>query len=88
MFSNLYITTHRQGSLNDCWVIAAITILATETPEIIRDIFITKEIQESGKYHLKLFSYGKMKIVELDDYFPCYNYTVNYLIFIEKLQKL
>lgn len=67
---------YRQGGLNDCWVIAAMTIVAAETPEVINDIFITKEVQESGKYHLKLFSYGQMKIVELDDYFPCYNYTV------------
>ena len=51
-------------------------ILGLEAPHYIENLFITKEIQESGKYILKLYSYEGIKNYEIDDLFPCYTYTV------------
>ncbi len=56
---------------------AAITILATEAPHFLKEMFVTKGIQETGKYVLKLHCHDDViKQVEMDDYFPCYVHTV------------
>lgn len=40
-------------------------------PKFIEDIFITKHINESGIYELKLFQGNKEVRVIVDDYIPC-----------------
>lgn len=57
-------------------MITAITILATEASDYIKNLFVDKEIQDSGKYTMRIFFYNDPKIIVLDDYFPCYTYTV------------
>ncbi len=63
--------------MKDCWVIAAITILATEAPHYIKKMFVTNEIQEDGKYVVRIYNNGAEKLIQLDDYFPCFTRTVS-----------
>jgi len=67
---NIFYYSKRQGVLNDCWVIAAITILGIDAPEYIRKMFKSIDI-EHGKYTVKIYSNETEKILDLDDYFPC-----------------
>ena len=55
---------------------AAITILAAEAPHYIRQMFATDTAQENGKYIVNVHSNGKLKMIALDDYFPCFVFTV------------
>lgn len=66
----------RQGDLEDCWVVSAITILATVDSALIKNMFLDQHVQPSGKYTVRIHFHNEPKIVELDDYFPCYTYTV------------
>ncbi|CAK9008946.1 unnamed protein product [Durusdinium trenchii] len=62
-----------QGALGDCWLIAAIAG-AAEFPNFFRDhLFETKEINEDGKYRIRLYDWIKKKwtVIEIDDYIPC-----------------
>ena len=43
-------------------------------------MFITKEISADGKYKLKVYENDCEKIIEIDDFFPCYSYTVSFNI--------
>ncbi len=68
----------RQGDMNDCWLVAAMTLLATEAPHYIRDMLVTKEISAEGKYVAQIHSNGTLKTLQLDDYFPCFTFTVRF----------
>ena len=62
-----------QGGLGDCWLLCALSCLA-EFPNFIKNnIFITKDVSESGKYELKLYDVKKQDwiIVTIDDLIPC-----------------
>eukprot|EP00831_Metopus_contortus_P064224 TRINITY_DN57506_c0_g1_i1.p1 TRINITY_DN57506_c0_g1~~TRINITY_DN57506_c0_g1_i1.p1 ORF type:complete len:282 (+),score=43.61 TRINITY_DN57506_c0_g1_i1:529-1374(+) len=63
----------QQGELNDCWVIAAISLLSVDGPEYIRNIFedVKEGDLEEGKFSLKLYDEGKRITIKVDDYFPC-----------------
>ena len=52
------------------------TILVLEKPNYIKDIIIEKDAQDYGKYTIRMNIYGKSKDIVIDDYFPCYKYTV------------
>lgn len=62
--------------MNDCWVVSAVTILANTDCALIRKMFVDEQVQESGKYTMRIYFHGEQKTVVLDDYFPCYTYTV------------
>uniref|UniRef100_A0A0G4GFI5 Calpain catalytic domain-containing protein n=1 Tax=Chromera velia CCMP2878 TaxID=1169474 RepID=A0A0G4GFI5_9ALVE len=61
-----------QGSLGDCWLIAAISAVA-EFRGAIRKLFVTQKFSEEGKYELKLFdaSSEKWETIVVDDFIPC-----------------
>ena len=75
---------NRQGKVKDCWVIAAITTLAIQAPQYIKNMFVENESnREDGKYLVRLFIDEKPKIFVLDEYFPCLAENVcNVFIFV------
>jgi len=69
-----------QGSLGDCWLLAALAGIA-EYPTFIKDkIFVAgpsgddrNGVSEDGKYVLRLFDFHNVRFVnvEIDDWIPC-----------------
>jgi hypothetical protein len=59
----------KQGNLGNCYFLSAIAAL-TEFPELIYELFRTKEVQENGYYEIVLFIDGQWQVVIVDDYFP------------------
>ena len=66
-----------QGFCGDCYFLSAISSLA-EFPDRLKDIFITKEINDAGCYALKLFINGEPERVVVDDYFPWHTFNKNW----------
>ena len=61
-----------RGVLNNSTFLSVISSLV-ENPEIIKSLFLTKDIMESGMYCIYLCKDGKYKEYIIDDYFPCDN---------------
>jgi len=61
-----------QGFLGDCWLLSSIACLA-EFPQAIKDLFITKEVTDDGRYELRLFDpeIEEWITVVIDDFVPC-----------------
>jgi hypothetical protein len=59
----------RQGSLGNCWFLAAIASLA-ENPALVRRLFITDEYNDFGIYQLRICKNGEWVVVTIDDYVP------------------
>lgn len=60
-----------QGSVGDCWLIAAFAC-AAEHPGLIQRVFVTKRATASGKYRIRLYDWQQKRFVTLtiDDYLP------------------
>ena len=58
-----------QGSLGDCWLISAISIVAAH-PDLMREVFPIQETTKHGCYGVRLFKNGKWTPVLVDDRFP------------------
>ena len=65
-----------QGRLGDCWLLASIAALA-EHPSAVRRLFVNHEINDRGKYQVRLYNpvKGKFQIITIDDYIPVVNGT-------------
>lgn len=61
----------RPGVLGDEWFLSSAALLA-ERPALIERLFITKEINSTGIYKLRLCKNGEWVTVTVDDFFPCY----------------
>jgi len=59
----------KQGSLGNCYFLSAIAAM-TEFPNLIYQIFRTKEVNTEGYYEVVMFIDGEWQVVILDDYFP------------------
>ena len=59
----------KQGTLGDCYFLAS-TAALTEYPNLIYQMFKTKEINSEGYFEIILFIDGKFQIVIIDDYLP------------------
>ena len=61
-----------QGSLGDCYLLAAFSIIAHSRPELIKKMFHpdSREYREDGIYTVMLYRNGP-KIITLDDRFFC-----------------
>ncbi|CAI5442119.1 unnamed protein product [Caenorhabditis angaria] len=57
--------------VGDCWLMCAMAVIA-ERPNILDDIFPSKEYSLQGVYRVKLCIEGEWKIIIVDDYLPCY----------------
>lgn len=62
----------KQGSLGDCYLLSAMSVIAHAKPELIQKIFHPKsrEYQDCGLYTLMFFKNRKPVIITLDDCFP------------------
>ena len=59
----------KQGGVGDCYFVSALAAIS-EFPNLIYQIFRTKEINPKGFYEIILFIDGEWQIVFVDDYFP------------------
>eukprot|EP00928_Gymnodinium_smaydae_P082161 TRINITY_DN65562_c0_g1_i1.p1 TRINITY_DN65562_c0_g1~~TRINITY_DN65562_c0_g1_i1.p1 ORF type:complete len:1111 (+),score=151.42 TRINITY_DN65562_c0_g1_i1:22-3333(+) len=58
-----------QGGLGNCWLAAALSIVA-QIPDLISKLFFTKEYNPNGVYHMQLCHAGVWRGIVLDDLFP------------------
>jgi calpain-15 len=73
IYENIGPNDIKQGKCGDCYFLASLSALA-EYPERIKNIFITKEVNEAGCYAVSLFVNGERRTVVVDDYFPYDNH--------------
>ena len=59
-----------QGSLGNCYLISSFISIIHKNPNLIKNLFISNEINLNGFYKIKLFISGKWKIITIDDLFP------------------
>jgi Calpain family cysteine protease len=61
-----------QGAVGDCWLVAAFAC-ASEFPDMIRHMFLTKEYNPRGLYKIRIFDpqQERWKVVVVDDRIPC-----------------
>jgi calpain-15 len=59
----------KRGQIDNCYFITAISSLAS-LPNLLEDVFITKEINDAGIYAMRFFLNGQPRIVVVDDYLP------------------
>lgn len=61
-----------QGSLGDCWLLAAMACMAEHQGAIL-SLFITRERDPRGKYRIRLFDgqWGQWRVFVIDDLIPC-----------------
>jgi calpain-15 len=67
-----------QGLLGNCWLIAALSLIA-ERPRLLQHILLTQHVNSEGAYLVRLCHNGIWKTIVVDDYFPCSGH--NTLIF-------
>ena len=67
--NGIEFTDPDQGSLGDCWIVAAASSVA-QTPERIRKLFVTDELNNAGVYSVTLYMMGIPVTVTVDDYLP------------------
>lgn len=65
-----------QGAVGDCWLVAAFAC-ASEFPDMIRHMFLTKEYNPRGLYKIRIYHplQKKWVIVIIDDLIPCFKGT-------------
>ena len=65
-----------QGAVGDCWLVAAFAC-ASEFPDMIRQMFLTKEFNPRGLYKVRIFDPQAKTwvIVKVDDRIPCHKGT-------------
>jgi hypothetical protein len=61
-----------QGAVGDCWLVAAFAC-ASEFPDMIRHMFLTKEYNPRGLYKIRIYDpqAEKWVVVVVDDRIPC-----------------
>lgn len=74
--TNVSIDDIKQGSLGNCYFLAAISSLA-ETPQLVLQLFRSMKVSEAGIYEVILRIDGEWQIVLVDDYIPVTKGTNN-----------
>jgi hypothetical protein len=59
-----------EGSLRDCFFIAAVSVLAQQ-PFYIRRLFRSQELTPAGAYAFNLFYDNQWRVMVVDDSLPC-----------------
>lgn len=57
-----------QGNAGTCYIMASMASIA-EFPDLIKNIFVTKEKNDAGVYAFRFYVRGKPTIITVDDYF-------------------
>jgi hypothetical protein len=65
----------KQGSLGDCYLLSAMSVIAHSRPELIQKVFhqSARQYNDSGLYTLMFFRNRKPCIITVDDHFPTKN---------------
>jgi len=58
-----------QGGLGNCWFAGALSVVACK-PQLIDKLFLTKEYNPNGVYHMQLCHAGEWRGIVLDDLLP------------------
>jgi len=63
----------KQGTLGDCYLLSAMSVIAHSRPELITRIFHPQchTPQENGMYTVMFYRNRKPVIITIDDFFPC-----------------
>ncbi len=74
LFDNISSSDIVQGGLGDCWLLAALAVVAEYPSFIPTYTFHQSCCNLEGRYQFNLFDYskGSWVVVEIDDYIPCY----------------
>jgi hypothetical protein len=61
-----------QGSLGDCWLLAAIATIAEDNDELVKSLFITREADAFSCYQIRLYDANKRRwrTLTIDDRVP------------------
>ena len=70
LFDTIECSDIRQGSLGDCYFLAAVSSIAQKHDRLAR-LILDKERDDTGLYQIALCIGGIWEPVLLDDYFPC-----------------
>ncbi|KAF2895241.1 hypothetical protein ILUMI_10932, partial [Ignelater luminosus] len=65
-------------TVEDCWLISPVSVLIQRDEELIKSLFITKELSPDGAYHIRLCKDGVWTTVLIDDFVPCTNGHLHY----------
>ena len=60
----------KQGSVSNCYFLSALSVLA-EREKRIKNMIVTKEINEQGIWSVRMFKNGLRTEVVMDNYIPC-----------------
>ena len=74
LFGKIEVDDVIQGSLGDCYFLAAVANLC-KFPELILNLFKTKTLNEDGYYEIIFYIDGIKQIVIIDDYIPVLKFT-------------
>jgi hypothetical protein len=70
LFGDINPGQFSQGKVGNCWLIAALSS-AAEFPSFVRSLFETQEMQENGKYVVRIIDSGQVIQVTVNDLVPC-----------------
>lgn len=59
-----------QGVHPDCFFITSVIAIVNARPDIIRSLFVTKDVQAEGKYTFRFFRWRAWEEVTIDDFVP------------------
>ncbi|KAF8299179.1 putative cysteine peptidase, Clan CA, family C2 [Trypanosoma cruzi] len=59
-----------QGEHFECCCLTAFATLVDHHPEVLRNVFVTKEVRKDGRYTFQFHRYGQWVKVEIDDRIP------------------
>ena len=62
-----------QGNVNDCWILSALSILASHPVQLER-LFVSTKYADLGMYVVQFFKNGRWKLIIVDDRIPCNEY--------------
>jgi calpain-15 len=69
LFDSIDPSDIKQGDCGDCYFLSGLASLA-ESPDRVRSLFLTQELNEAGCYALKFYIGGEPVTVVVDDRFP------------------
>lgn len=59
-----------QGSVGDCWFLAALAVVAERGSALLRQNVLTTAISSRGHYQFRLFIDGAWQVIDVDDHLP------------------